>query len=214
MTFLDFAQFIAVYGVWLVAGFIVLESVGFPLPAEAALMAAAIFAATTHGLDIWALISAGIIAAIVGNGIGFWIGRRFGDRLLMRYGHRVGLTEQRIMIGRWLFMRYGGVFVFAARFLPFLRNMAAVLAGANGMAAHRFYLASSASAVVWVVGYGLGSYHLGRAFADLAAPAAIVLGAAAVSIIVGVPALIVRYEKRLLAKIEDERQATPLCPPA
>jgi membrane protein DedA with SNARE-associated domain len=201
---LELARFVSTYGVWLVAGFIALESVGLPLPAEAALMAAAIFAARTHELDIWSLIAVAILAAIVGNVAGFWIGRRFGYRLLMRYGNRVGLTEGRIRIGQWLFMRYGGRFVFAARFLPFLRNMVAVLAGANRMAPHRFYFASSTAAVAWVLLYGLASYSLGGAFAELASPAAIVLGLAAVLIIFALPALIVRYEKRLLAKIEAE----------
>src|SRR5262249_48455588 len=50
------AEFVSYYGVWLVAVFIALESIGIPLPAEAALMAAAFFAARTHGIDIWSLI--------------------------------------------------------------------------------------------------------------------------------------------------------------
>jgi membrane protein DedA with SNARE-associated domain len=204
---LELVHFIAVYGVWLVAAFIVLESIGFPLPAEAALMAAAIFAARTHDLDIWSLIAAAILAAVLGNAIGFWIGRRYGARLLLRYGKRVGLTEDRIRIGQWLFLRYGGSFVFAARFLPFLRNMAAVLAGANRMPSHIFHPAGGAAAVAWVLLYALASYHLGRAFAELAAPAAIVLGLAAILIVVGVPTLIVRYEKRLLAKVEADPTA-------
>jgi len=201
---LQLAQFVSIYGVWLVAGFIALESVGLPLPAEAALMAAAIFAARTHELDIRPLIAAAILAAVLGNVAGFWIGRRFGYRLLAQYGNRLGLTEGRLRIGQWLFMRYGGMFVFAARFLPFLRNMAAVLAGANRMAQHRFYVASSTAAVAWVLCYALAAYSLGGAFTELASPAAIVLGAVAVLIILAVPALIVRYEKRLLAKIEAE----------
>jgi membrane protein DedA with SNARE-associated domain len=197
-------HFIAVYGVWLVAAFIALETVGFPLPAEAALMAAAVFAAHTHDFNIWSLIVVAILAAIAGNAAGFWIGRRFGQHLLMHYGQRVGLTAQRIGIGEWLFRRYGGRFVFAARFLPFLRNMAAVLAGANAMPAPVFYLASSAAAAVWALLYGLGCYHLGRAFADIATPAAVVLGAVAVAVIFGLPALILRYEKRLLARMASE----------
>ena len=200
-------EFIATYGVWLVAAFIVLETIGFPLPAEAALMAAGIFA-RTRGLDLWSLIVASTVAAVLGNVAGFWIGRRFGQALLQRYGARVGLTDARLRIGQWLFERYGGRFVFVARFLPFLRNMAAILAGTNAMPQHVFYLASTAAAVVWVVGYSLAAYSLGEAFMEAASPAAVVLGLVAVAIILAIPALIVRYEKRLLAKVEH--QSPPL----
>ena len=200
-------EFIATYGVWLVAAFIELETIGFPLPAEAALMAAGIFA-RTRGLDLWSLIVASTVAAVLGNVAGFWIGRRFGQALLQRYGARVGLTDARLRIGQWLFERYGGRFVFVARFLPFLRNMAAILAGTNAMPQHVFYLASTAAAVVWVVGYSLAAYSLGEAFMEAASPAAVVLGLVAVAIILAIPALIVRYEKRLLAKVEH--QSPPL----
>ena len=174
------AQFISNYGVWVVAAFIALESVGIPLPAEAALIAAAFFAAK-HGLDIWPLITIGILAAIVGEIVGFWIGRRFGYQLLNRYGACLGLTEGRITIGQWLFVRYGGRFVFIARFLPFLRNMAAVLAGTNSMAQHSFYFASATAAAAWITCYGLAAYSFGEAFGNLASPAAIALGLSAVS---------------------------------
>src|SRR5690242_2689549 len=99
-----------------------LESIGLPLPAEAALMAAAVFAGTTNDLNIWLLISVGSVAAILGNIIGFWIGRKFGYQLLTRYGGHICLTKGRISIGQYLFARYGGKLVFAARFLPILRN--------------------------------------------------------------------------------------------
>jgi membrane protein DedA with SNARE-associated domain len=198
--------FIASHGVWVVAGFIAFESVGAPLPAEAFLIAAAIFAATTHELDIRLLVSASILAAILGNVAGFWIGRRYGHALLMKHGYRIGLTASRIKIGQWLFQRYGGVFVFAARFLPFLRNMAAVLAGANCMAPHKFYFASSIAAAAWVMAYAFGAYSFGEAFTNSASPALVVTGLAAALVIVGLPMLIVRWEKRLLARAEHENQ--------
>src|SRR5499427_5434995 len=56
----EMAEFVSNYGIWVVAAFIALESVGIPLPAEAALIAAGFFAARTHGLDIWSLIAASI----------------------------------------------------------------------------------------------------------------------------------------------------------
>jgi len=202
-------EFISTHGVWLVAGFIALESIGVPLPAEAFLIAAAIFAASTHELDIGLLIVVGVIAAIAGNVAGFWLGRTFGHQLLTTYGRRVGLTAGRIKIGQWLFLHYGGVFVFAARFLPFLRNMAALLAGANRMAQHSFYFASSIAAVAWVMTYGFGAYAFGEAFKRSASPAVVLAGLVAVAIIVAIPTIISRYEKRLLAKAERELPDNP-----
>src|SRR5499427_4065834 len=197
------AEFVSIYGVLVVAAFIALESIGIPLPAETALIAAAFFAARTHDIDIWSLVAAGIIAAILGEIVGFWIGRRFGHQLLMRYGTRLGFTEGRIAICQWLFVRYGGRFVFIARFLPFLRNVTAVLAGTNSMAQHSFYFASATAATAWIMGYGLAAYSFGQAFANLASPAAVVLGLAAALIILAAPLLILRYERRILAKAEQ-----------
>jgi membrane protein DedA with SNARE-associated domain len=194
------AELVSNYGVWVVAAFIALESIGIPLPAEAALIAAAFFAARTHGIDIWSLVAAGIIAAILGEIVGFWIGRRFGHQLLMRYGTRLGFTEGRIAICQWLFDRYGGRFVFIARFLPFLRNVTAVLAGTNSMAQHSFYFASASAAVAWIISYGFAAYSFGEVFADLVSPAAVFLGLAATLIVLATPVLILRYETRLLAK--------------
>jgi membrane protein DedA with SNARE-associated domain len=197
-------EFVSTYGVWVVAAFIALESIGIPLPAEAALIAAGFFAARTHGFDIWFLVSAGILAAVAGEIVGFWIGRTFGYPLLRRHGPRFGLTEGRIKIAQWLFVRYGGRFVFVARFLPVLRNFAAVLAGANAMAQRNFYFASSMAAATWVLGYGLAAYVFGEAFTNLAGPVAGVLGAVAAAIVLALPALLLRSEKRLLTQAERE----------
>jgi membrane protein DedA with SNARE-associated domain len=205
----ELTQLVAMYGVWLVAAFIALESIGFPLPAEASLMAAAFFAARTHAIDLWTLIAAGIPAAIAGDIIGFWMGRKFGHRLISEYGPRVGLTTQRIKIGQWLFLQYGGPFVFGARFMPFLRNMAAALAGASNMAQQSFYIASGTAAVCWVTGYGVAAYSLGEAFTELAASTTVSLGAVTTVIILGLPTLIVRYEKRLLARVENGFASQP-----
>jgi membrane protein DedA with SNARE-associated domain len=81
--------------------------------------------------------------------------------------------------------------------------MAAVLAGANSMAQHNFYFASGTAAVAWIMCYGFAAYSFGEAFTNLASPAAVFLGLAAALIVLAVPALILRYEKRLLAKAED-----------
>jgi membrane protein DedA with SNARE-associated domain len=96
--------------------------------------------------------------------------------------------------------------------LPFLRNIAAVLAGTNCMPQHNFYFASGTAAVAWVMSYGLAAYSFGETFTNMASPAAVFLSLAAVLIILAVPALMVRYEKRLLAKTA-RGLPSPLCPP-
>src|SRR5438067_7609119 len=102
----EMADFVSNYGVWVVAAFIALESVGIPLPAEAALIAAAFFAAKGYDLDISTLIAAAIVAAVVGEIAGFWIGRRIGQRLIRTHGARLGFTESRLRTAQWLFVRY------------------------------------------------------------------------------------------------------------
>jgi membrane protein DedA with SNARE-associated domain len=201
---LDLPQLISIYGLWVVAGFIALESIGVPLPAEATLIAAAFFAARTQAMNIWVLIAVGILAAMGGEILGFWIGRKFGYQLMVRCGSRFGLTEERTRISQRLFLQYGGAFVFTARFLPFLRNMGAMLAGANCMAQHRFYFASGTAAASWVTGYGLLAYSFGDAFTTLTSPAAVSLGIATAFLAVGLPMLIVRYEKSLSAMMGCE----------
>ena len=101
-----------------------------------------------------------------------------------------------------------------ARFLPVLRNMAAVLAGTNSMAQPIFYFASATAAVAWIMCYGLSAYILGETFGDLASPAAIVLGIAAGLIVLAVPTLILRYEKRLLAQADRALPGPQSSPPA
>lgn len=81
------------YGSFAVAGVVCLESMGLPLPGEAILIAAAIYAGKTGNLNIVEIIAAAAAGAIVGDNIGYWIGREVGFRLLIRYGGYVGLTR-------------------------------------------------------------------------------------------------------------------------
>jgi hypothetical protein len=94
-----------------------------------------------------------------------------------------------------------------ARFLPFLRNMAAVLAGTNSMAQHSFYFASATAAASWIMFYGLASYTFGTVFAEVASPATYVLGFAAAVIVLAAPAVVLQYEPHLLMKAERELPA-------
>jgi membrane protein DedA with SNARE-associated domain len=199
---IDPTSLISSYGLWLIAGMIALECVGVPVPGETILVAAAIYAGTTHHLSIGAVIGAAIAGAIVGNVIAFSLGRAYGYRLLRRYGRYIHLGETRIKIGQYLFLRHGGKVVFFARFVPVLRSVAALLAGANRMSWRSFMVANAAGAVVWVGIDCTGAYLLGEELTKLAAPVGIALGAIVVAIIVAGAWFIARHEKDFATEAE------------
>ena len=113
---------IAGYGYYAVFLVVMLESAGVPMPGETVLVSAAIYAGTTRGLDIRLVVVAAAVAAILGDNLGFWVGRRYGQDLLTRYGPRVGLDGRKQQLGRYLFKRYGGAIVFFGRFVAVLRT--------------------------------------------------------------------------------------------
>src|SRR5205823_5854523 len=99
--------------------------------------------------------------AILGDNLGFWIGREGGYRLLRRYGRYIRLEERRLKLGQYLFMRHGGKVVFFGRFVAVLRTFAAFLAGTNRMPWPRFLFFNATGGIGWATLYGLGGYFLG-----------------------------------------------------
>src|SRR5258708_35561515 len=100
-------RLIQVHGPWIISVVAALESAGLPLPGETILVAAALLAAATNQIDITVVVAAAAAGAIVGDGIGYTVGRRFGMPLLRKYGRYIRLDENRLLIGRYLFFRYG-----------------------------------------------------------------------------------------------------------
>jgi membrane protein DedA with SNARE-associated domain len=107
-----------------------MESAGIPMPGETILVSAAVYAGTRHALDIRWVIAAPAGGAILGDNIRFWVGREFGEPLLEKWGHLVGLDARKRMLGRYLFARCGGLIVFFGRFVALLRAFAALRLGA------------------------------------------------------------------------------------
>jgi membrane protein DedA with SNARE-associated domain len=159
MDFLDgaFAQHLVHYGYGAIFLIVMIESAGIPMPGETILVSAAAYAGTRHALDIRFVIAAAAAGAIVGDNIGFWVGREFGEPLLEKWGHLIGLDARKRMLGRFLFDRYGGSIVFLGRFVALLRAFAALLAGANGLAPWRFFIFNAAGGIIWA------TMHLGEA---------------------------------------------------
>ena len=194
------------YGAWIVFALVFLESIGLPLPGEAILVSAAIFAGTTQELSIVLVLFAAIVGAILGSIIGFWIGDRYGYPLLLRYGSYIGLTETRIKIAQYLFRRQGIIVVLIARFVAVMRSVVGFIAGANRMPFTNFMIANSAGAAGWALFYGLGAYYLGKGVEEFAKPFALAL--AVIAAIVIVSAII--YWRRIERQLADaaERDIT------
>src|SRR5260221_6276374 len=122
---------IPVYGPWIIFGIVALESAGVPLPGETILVAAALLAATTGQISIVVVVLASAAGAIVGDGTGYMVGRRIGLPFLHKYGRYIRLDGNRLLIGRYLFLRFGSAVVFFGRFIAVLRMFAAFLAGGS-----------------------------------------------------------------------------------
>src|ERR1700734_2107187 len=190
------------YGLLTVALIVGLECIGVPLPGETALLGAAIYAGTKHDLNIVAVILTAAAAAIVGRVVGYAIGRGFGYWLLLRYGSYMRITEARIKLGQYLFLRHGGKIVFIAQFVPVLRTFAGIFAGANMMPWRDFLIANAAGAFIWAAAYGYAAYELGREFERLEGPIVIVLALITViSFIVG-GIFVKHHETQLTAEAE------------
>ncbi len=190
------------YGLLTVALIVGLECIGFPLPGETALLGAAIYSGTKHDLNIVAVILTAAAAAIVGRAVGYVLGRVFGYWLLLRYGSYVRMTEARIKLGQYLFLRHGGKIVFIAQFVPVLRTFAGIFAGANMMPWRDFLFANVMGSIIWSLTYGYAAYALGRQFERLEGPVVIFLAVITVVGFVVGGIFVNRHEAQLLAEAE------------
>jgi membrane protein DedA with SNARE-associated domain len=184
------------YGYPAVTGMIALECAGLIVPGETLMLAAALMASRGH-LNIWLVLLAAALGAVIGNVAGFGIGRWLGHGVLARFGPRIGLTERRLALGRYLFACHGGKMVFFGRFGTGLRSFSSVLAGANDMAFKPFMIWSIAGAIAWPSLHCLTVFLMGKAAERLSGPASVLFGITALVAIVMVLWLAKRSEGRL-----------------
>jgi membrane protein DedA with SNARE-associated domain len=160
----DLTGLIETWGYAAVSLVVVFGNIGLPLPEETVLVVA--------GYLVWVgrlrwppLLAVGIASAVIGDNIGYWIGRRFGRAGLERLAPRVGI--ERLARAERFVARYGAFAVFVARFIAGLRVLAGPLAGAMGLPFGRFFLANLCGALLFVpyavsigyaIAYGLGPY--------------------------------------------------------
>lgn len=144
-----------------IAAMVGLESTGLPLPGETTLLAASYLAATGH-LSLPLVIGSAALGAIVGDSVGYFVGRRGGRRFLERYGKYVGITPEKLGRADDYFSRHGAKTVFFGRFVALLRVLAGPLAGASGMSYRRFLAANVAGAVTWAAMMGTLAFFFGK----------------------------------------------------
>jgi membrane protein DedA with SNARE-associated domain len=196
------AHLIHTYGLLVVAACVGLEGVGLPLPGETSLIIASIIAGNQHSLNIVAVILTAAGASVVGRTVGYYIGREFGYWLLLRYGFYLRITERRIKLGQYLFLRHGGKIIIIAQFFPVLRTIAGILAGANRMPRAHFMVTNIVGALLWAMFFGIAAYTLGRQIEKVAGSMVFVLGLVAVIVFLVVGNFVRGHEAQLAAEAE------------
>ena len=142
-----------------------LESFGVPSPGETALITASVLASEGK-LQIWLVLVIGISSAIVGDSIGYELGRRLGREVLTARGPLQKERVHAIDAGERFFAKHGNKTVFFARWITGVRSAAAWLAGIDEMHYPTFLAYNAAGAISWGLTYGLVGYFGGQAAAD------------------------------------------------
>ena len=156
-------EYLSQYGVVLLFIVVLFESTGLPLPGESLVMASGMLAGQ-GSLSLVAVLLAAWGGSIVGDNIGYFVGRRYGRKIVVRWGSKFGLGEERFRMVEERFRHYGIAVVLVARFVIILRQLNGFVAGTMKMNWPVFLLYNSISAALWAGAYGGGAYFFGAAF--------------------------------------------------
>ncbi len=181
-----------------------LESLGVPSPGETALVLAAVLASQGK-LNIVLVIAIAAASAIIGDNIGYLLGRHFGRDVLEARGPLHERRAKVIAIGDRYFERHGAKTVFIGRWIALIRFATAWLAGINGMPLATFFAWNAMGGITWAITYGVAGYYGGEAVAHVMERVGIVAAAVlVVAVIVGVVYTKLR-ERRFEQTLEDDR---------
>jgi len=111
----------------------------------------------------WVAVAA-CVGAVLGDNVGYLIGRRYGRGFVERYGRRLFITPERLERADRYYHAHGGKTVFLGRFIPFVRSVGFILAGVAHMRWRRFLMYDLAGAVVWGIGNAVLGYILGASY--------------------------------------------------
>jgi len=195
------AALAAIFGIssslgYLLPAIIGLESMGVPSPGETALVLAAILASQGK-LEIWLVLLIGIASAILGDNLGYLLGRHFGRDVALAKGPLHSYRVRTVASGDAFFKRHGAKAVFLARFIALVRFAAAWLAGINRMRWRTFLFWNALGGICWGLTYGLLGYFVGKAATHVLAELGIAGGVILVLTLIGTIAFVWRRERRL-----------------
>jgi membrane protein DedA with SNARE-associated domain len=151
------------YGYLVVLFGVMLGTTGIPFPSAAILLTAGVLVQQDH-LELEDAILFGILGAIIGNQIGYWVGHRAGRSFVLKWGRYVKLTQERLERVEGLFARHGGKAVFAARFFSVSRVLEALVAGVSRMHWGTFLHYSVLGGAVWATAVVLVGYFFGESW--------------------------------------------------
>jgi len=154
------AVLVTQYGIPALFISVFLESVGAPLPGETAILAASA-AAAAGKLNIYAVVVTAFFAAVLGDNLGYLIGRTFGRPVILRYGARWGATEENLQRVEAAAEKWGPLMVVFARFVVVLRQLNGLVAGTTGMHWLVFAIANAIGAALWVGLWATLAYKFG-----------------------------------------------------
>jgi membrane protein DedA with SNARE-associated domain/membrane-associated phospholipid phosphatase len=155
------SHWVAHYGYFMVALFLLIEGAGVPVPGETALVTAAALAGRGT-LSIGGVIIAGCIGTIAGGHAGYWLGARGGTPFIARYGRWIRLTPPRLEKTHRFFEQHGAKTVMLGRFVAFLRSFVGIFAGVSRMPLRVFATYNALGGSIWVVTFSVLGYVFGR----------------------------------------------------
>ncbi len=143
------------------AGFLFFEDFGVPLPGETMLIAASLYAGAGH-LNVWVVGIVGFVAAVLGDNVGYVIGRVGGRRVVERFGKYVFLTPERLDHAEQYLDKHGGKMVAVARYIEGLRQLNGIIAGTVEMHWAKFVAFNALGAALWVTTWTSLGYLAGN----------------------------------------------------
>jgi membrane-associated protein len=144
-----------------------MESAGVPIPGETVLITAAVLSRPEHhNYSLVSVIVVASVAAIVGDNVGYALGRYGGRRLIERWGPIRRYAQRTLPPSERFFAKHGAKAVFFGRFIAVLRVTAAWLAGLSHMQWWRFFVWNATGGIIWATGVSLLAYWAGKAVAE------------------------------------------------